>query len=60
MIFNWKAALALIVSICGLASRPEALGLLPDTWANAITLVGLVAQAITQQVARTPQKRAED
>lgn len=60
MIINYQAVLALILSIAGLASHPEVLNLLPESWAAGLTLLGIVAQAVTQQVARQPITRDSD
>lgn len=60
MRFNLQAILALLVSIGGLTAHPEVMGLLPEKWALAVTIIGIIAQAFTQQVARTPSERVLD
>ncbi len=56
-VFNWKAIIALLVQIGGLAAHPEFMNLLPENWALAITFIATLAQALTQPVGRKFVKR---
>ena len=60
MIVNWQAIAALLVSIGGLATHPQFLNVLPPWASLTLTVVGLVGQAFTQQIARVPVSRQED
>lgn len=47
---NKKAILALMVSLAGLLSHPEVLGLLSEEWAAVVSALGIALQALTKAI----------
>jgi hypothetical protein len=47
---NKKATLALFISVAGLVSHPEILGLLSEKWAGYFSLLGIILQALTKAI----------
>lgn len=41
---------ALVISVAGIMTHPEILGLLPEKWAVAVSGIGIILQAITKSL----------
>lgn len=42
--------ISLIISLAGMMTHPEILGLLPERWAVGISFLGMLLQAITKRI----------
>lgn len=60
MRFDWKALIALLISIGGLASHPELLNIFPEKVSIMISVIGVIAQGFTKELARKDYTRNED